>query len=450
MGRRIRLSVMMFLQYAIHAVWFMQLAAYLDGKGLGGTEIGWVGNTTAIGAILAPILVGMIADRFFASERVLAVLNFAGAALLYWASTISGGWEFGGLVIPEAWAIFIVLLLQQACYMPTWAITNSIAMANCEDTERDLPPIRVFGSIGWVSTALFGLVAVRLVGTEWDGTPLPMIAGAIMSALAGLFAFALPHTPPPAKGEKASLVDILGLRALGLLKKPSFAVFILVSMIAMIPFAAYWTFFSLYLKSLDVEVITGTMHLGQFIEIFAMWLLLPIALKKMGIKWTLVAGVAIMALRYVFFMFGGAGPLMTLNYLGVLVHGIVFSFFFISGFIYADQAAPKGLRAQAQSLVLLVTSGIGMLAGNWINGELVEAGLGWKTVWMIPAIISAVLAVLMIAAFHPAKKKPAEAVPESEPAAPQDAPAPTEVPEPTPEDTGEGEGEPGAGEDETA
>jgi len=434
MGRRVRLSAMMFLQYAIHAVWFMQLAAYLEGKGLGGTEIGWVGNTAAIGAILAPILVGMIADRFFASERVLAVLNLAGAALLYWGSTISGGWEIGGLVISEAWAIFIVLLLQQACYMPTWAITNAIAMANCEDTERDLPPIRVFGSIGWVATALFGVVAVKVLGTEWDGTPLPMVAGAIMSALAGLFAFMLPHTPPPAKGEKTRLADLLGLRALGLLKKPSFAVFIGVSMIAMIPFAAYWTFFSLYLKSLQVEIITGTMNLGQFIEIFAMWLLLPIALKKMGVKWTLVIGVAVMALRYVFFMFGNGDELMALNYFGVLVHGIVFSFFFVTGFIYADQAAPKGMRAQAQSLVLLVTSGIGMLAGNWINGAIVDAGLGWKTVWMIPAIISGVLALLMIAAFHPAKRKPAEAAAETEPAAPQDAPIPTEVAEGTGED----------------
>ena len=414
MGRRIRLSAMMFFQYAIHAVWFMQLAAYLEGKGLGGSEIGWVGNTAAIAAILAPILVGMFADRFFASERVLAVLNLAGAGFLYWASTISGGWEIFGLAIPEAWAIFIVLLLQQACYMPTWAITNAIAMANCEDTERDLPPIRVFGSIGWVATAAFGVVSVKVFGTTWDGTPLPMVAGAILSVVAGLFAFALPHTPPPAKGEKASLVDLLGLRALGLMKNGSFAVFLAVSLIAMIPFAAYWTFFSLYLKSLQVQVITGTMHLGQFIEIFAMWLLLPIALKKMGVKWTLVVGVAVMAVRYVFFMFGNGEELMFMNYFGVLVHGIVFSFFFVTGFIYADQAAPKAMRAQAQSLVILVTSGAGMLVGNWINGRIVDAELGWSTVWMIPAIISAVLAVLMIVFFHPPKKQAAAEAPEAE------------------------------------
>jgi len=405
MNVRIRLSAMMFLQYAIHAVWFMQLGAYLKGEGFSGTDIGWVGNTAALAAILAPILVGMFADRFFASERVLAVLNLAGAGFLYWASTISGPWQIGGLAIPEPWPVFIVLLLQQACYMPTWAITNSIAMANCEDTERDLPPIRVFGSIGWVATALFGLVSVKVFGTTWDGTPLPMVAGAAMSALAGLFAFVLPHTPPPAKGEKVSLVDVLGLRALALMRNASFAIFIFASLIAMIPFAAYWTFFSPYLKSLDVELMTATMHLGQVVEIFAMWLLLPLALKKIGIKWTLVLGVVVLAVRYVCFMLGDGDTWMFLNYLGVFVHGVIFSFFFVTGYIYTDKIAPKGMRAQGQALLMVVTMGVGMLLGNWINGAIIDAGLGWKTVWTIPAIISAFLAVLMIVFFRP----PAEA-----------------------------------------
>jgi len=406
MSVRIRLSTMMFLQYAIHAVWFMQLGAYLEGKGFSGTDIGWVGNTAAFAAILAPILVGMFADRFFASERVLAVLNLAGAAFLYWASTISGAWEIGGLTIAEPWPVFIVLLLQQACYMPTWAITNSIAMANCEDTERDLPPIRVFGSIGWVATALFGLVSVKVFGTTWDGTPLPMIAGAIMSALAGVFAFALPHTPPPAKGEKVALVDVLGLRALSLMRNASFAVFLFASLIAMIPFAAYWTFFSPYLKSLDVKLMTATMHLGQFVEIFVMWLLLPVALKKMGIKWTLVVGVVVMALRYVFFMFGNGDTLMFLNYLGVFVHGVIFSFFFVTGYIYADKIAPKGMRAQGQALLMVVTMGVGMLVGNWVNGAILDAGYGWNVMWTIPAIVSAFLALLMIVFFHPPREQP--------------------------------------------
>ena len=226
-----------------------------------------------------------------------------------------------------------------------------------------------------------------------------------MSALAGLFAFVLPHTPPPAKGEKVSLVDVLGLRALALMRNASFAIFIFASLIAMIPFAAYWTFFSPYLKSLDVELMTATMHLGQVVEIFAMWLLLPLALKKIGIKWTLVLGVVVLAVRYVCFMLGDGDTWMFLNYLGVFVHGVIFSFFFVTGYIYTDKIAPKGMRAQGQALLMVVTMGVGMLLGNWINGAIIDAGLGWKTVWTIPAIISAFLAVLMIVFFRP----PAEA-----------------------------------------
>jgi nucleoside transporter len=280
---------MMFLQYAIHAVWIAQLGAYLGGQlGFTGNQIGWIGNTAALGCLLAPIFVGMVADRFFASEKVLAILNLAGAALLIWASTIT-----------SPLMLFVVLLIQQLCYMPTWAITNSIAIANCQDTEKGLPRIRVWGSIGWVATLLFGLIATKLFATPWDGTHLPLIAAAVLSVVAGLFAFALPHTPPPAAGKKSSLSDVLGLKALALMKDPSFAVFIIVSLVAMIPFAAYWTFFSLYLAGLGVEVITGTMHLGQFIEIFVMWLLLPIAMKKIGVKWTLVLGVVALTIRYV-------------------------------------------------------------------------------------------------------------------------------------------------------
>lgn len=360
---RVRLSAMMFLQYAIHAVWIVPLAAYLGGKELGftGSQISMVANAAPWGCLLAPIFVGMVADRFFASEKVLAILNIAGGVLMFWASTITNPLH-----------LFVVLLIQQICYMPTWAITNSIAIANCTDTEKDLPSIRVFGSIGWVATALFGLVAVAL-GKAWDVTSLPMIAAGVMSIVAGLFAFSLPHTPPPAAGKKTSVADLFGLKALALMKNPSFAVFIVVSLLALIPFAAYWTFFSLYLASLGVGVIAGTMHLGQFIEIFVMAFLLPIAMKKIGVKWTLVLGVVALAIRYLCFMFGNGEDLMFLNYFGILVHGFIFSFFFVTGYVYADRVAPKELRAQSQALIMLVTFGAGMLLGNWINGKIVDA-----------------------------------------------------------------------------
>ena len=380
---RIKLSAMMFFQYAIHAVWFMQMAAYLSGVlNCTGKQISWVQNTAPLGALLAPIFVGMVADRLFAGEKLLAVLNLVGGALLVVASTIR-----------DPMLLFVVLVVQQLFYMPTWAITNSIAIANSVDTEKDLPPIRVWGSIGWVSTALFGIVATKVFNTAWDGTHLPIIGGAVLSIVAGIFAFALPHTPPAGAGKKTSISDILGLKALALLKNSSFAIFILVSLVCMIPFAAYWTFFSLYLSSLGVNVITGTMNLGQFIEIFVMWLLLPIALKKIGVKWTLVVGVLILGLRYVMFMFGNGEEMMVLNYGGILVHGFIFSFFFVTGYIYADRVAPKEIRAQAQALIMLVTFGAGMLLGNWINGEIVDANaiLGEQAAaeYKIPAAVPA-------------------------------------------------------------
>ena len=184
---------------------------------------------------------------------------------------------------------------------------------------------------------------------------------------------------------------MLGLKALALMKKPSFAIFIIVSLLVMVPFALYWTFFSVYLASLGVSLMTATMHLGQLTEFFVMWLLLPIALKKLGVKWTLVAGVAILGLRYLMFMFGDAS--MALNYGGIFVHGFIFSFFFVTGYIYSDQVAPKEIRAQAQALIMLVTFGAGMLLGNFISGKIVAANAvkgepakGFK----IPAAVGAI------------------------------------------------------------
>lgn len=380
---RARLSAMMFLQYAVHAVWIMQLGAYLEGSlSFTGSQVALVANTVALGCLLAPIFVGMFADRFFPSEKILAILNIAGGALLFWAATIQ-----------NLWLLFGVLLVQQLCYMPTWAITNSIAIANCTDTEKDLPRIRVFGSIGWVATMLFGIVSVKMLNIPWDGTGKPMMAGAVMSVIAGLFAFALPHTPPPAAGKKSSLADVFGLKALALMKSPSFAIFIIVSLVVMIPFMAYWTFLSMYLGSMGVVLITGTSHLGQVVEVLVMAFLLSIALKKIGVKWTLVAGVAALTARYVCFMFGNGEELMFLNYTGILVHGVIFSFFFVTGYVYADKVAPKEIRSQAQALIVLVTFGAGALLGNWINGKIVDANAipgelvaaGYKVPLAIPA-----------------------------------------------------------------
>jgi len=360
LNTRIRLSVMMFLQYAIHAVWIVPLSQYLGGTlDFTGTQIHWVGSTAAIGCLVAPIFVGMIADRFFPSQRMLGVLNLVGAGLLFWASTIT-----------DPWKLVAVLLLQQLCYMPTWAITNSIAMANCKDMEKDFPQIRVMGSVGWAAVGIFSLIAM-LAGKGWDATHLPILTAGIFSAVAGVFAFALPHTAPPAAGKKSSLADVLCLKALALMKTPSFAILILVSVFVMIPFAAYWTFCARFLGSLGVQAITFTMSFGQIGEIFFM-LLIPLLLKRLGVKWMLVLGVAALGLRYVMFMFGDE-TMMFPVYGGIIVHGIIFGFFFVVGQIYVAQIAPKEIRAQGQGLIMLVSFGAGLLLGNYIGGRILDA-----------------------------------------------------------------------------
>lgn len=380
LNTRIRLSVMMFLQYAIHAVWIVPLSQYLGGTlNFTGTQIHWVGSTAAIGCLVAPVFVGMIADRFFASQRVLGLLNLVGAGLLFWASTIT-----------DPWKLVAVLLLQQLCYMPTWAITNSIAMAKCKDMEKDFPQIRVMGSVGWAAVGIFSLIAM-LTGKGWDATHLPILTAGILSAVAGVFAFVLPHTPPPAAGKKTSLADVLCLKALALMKTPSFAILIIVSVFVMIPFAAYFTFCARFLGSLGVQAITFTMSFGQFAEIFFV-LLIPILLKRLGVKWMLVLGVAALGLRYVLFMFGDE-TMMFPVYGGIIVHGIIFGFFFVVGQIYVAQIAPKEIRAQGQGLIMLVSFGAGLLLGNYIGGRILDAneipGEPVAKTYKIPADIAA-------------------------------------------------------------
>jgi nucleoside transporter len=321
--------------------------------------MGWIANAAPLGCLLAPIFVGMVADRFFAGEKVLGVLNLVGAGLLLYASTIT-----------EPRTLFIVLLLQQLCYMPTWAITSAIALANCEDTEKDFPKIRVFGSIGWVATGVFGFVASRME-QPFDTTHFPMIVGAILSAIAGVFAFVLPHTPPPAAGKKTTVADVLSLKALALMKHPSFAVFIVISLLILIPFSAYWTYCSLFLDDQGFEAITFSMNFGQFGEIFFM-LMIPFVLARLGIKWGMSLGLVALLVRYLFLYFGSLYDQSWMYFGGIIVHGLIYGFFFVGGQIYIDKKAPREIRAAAQGFIFLVTFGAGLFLGNYINGHLIQ------------------------------------------------------------------------------
>lgn len=359
MSIRIRLSVMMFLQFMLFAVWWQPLAAYLGNElGLTGGQMSPILNTMALGCLIAPII-GMIADRYFASQKVLAVLNLLGAVLLIVAAKQT-----------NPVSIFVVLLLQQLCYMPTWGLTTSIAMSN-SSTEA-FPQIRVFGSIGWVASGVFGFVALKMFGKSIDGTEIPFYCGAGISLAAAALALTIPNTPPPAKGQKASVIDVLGLRSVTLLKDFNFLMFIVVSTLMMIPFSIYWSYCSVFLSDKGFALITATMNWGQFVEMFVMAFLLPLVLVRLGLKWVMSLGLGIMVVRYLFFL-GGSMTDQSWMYMGaILVHGFIYSFFFVGGQMYVGKKAPPQLQAQAQGFLFLIMFGIGLLVGNTFNGKLID------------------------------------------------------------------------------
>ena len=401
---RIRLSLMMFLQFMMFPVFFMTLATYMKNIGVTGTWRALAMSSQALGCLASP-LVGMIADRHFASQKVLAVLNLLGAALLVMVSRVA-----------DPTLVVVLLIVQQLCYMPTWGLTSSIAMSH--SPSEKFPQIRVFGSIGWVAAGLFSLVAAWLFvddagqALKIEGTDIPFLCGAGTALVAAIVALSLPNTPPPAKGQKASVIDALGLRSFSLMKDPHFAIFIIIATLVMIPFTIYWSYCSVFLKDKGREFITVTMGWGQFVEMFVM-LMVPYALTRLGIKWTMVVGLVALVVRYLFFLGGDWYSQDWMYFAAILVHGVIFGFFFVGGQVYVDKGAPKELRAQAQGLLFLITFGIGMLAGNFINEWLIKvystktfvAGVekityNWGPIWQITVVSSAVLMLALILFFR--------------------------------------------------
>jgi nucleoside transporter len=386
-----RLSAMMFLQFFIWGAWFVTMGTYLlQGLQFTGTQTAGAYSTMPWGAIVAPFIVGMIADRFFAAEKVLAVLHLAGAALLYYVSTLTSPGPF-----------FWVLLVYALCYNPTLALVNAISFNQMASPEKQFPGIRVWGTIGWIVAGLI----VGSLGLESTATPLRIAAAC--SALLGVFAFALPHTPPKSLGHKVAVRDVLGLDALTLMKDRSFAVFVIGSLLICIPLAFYYGFTNPFLNEKGVVNAAGKMTMGQMSEVLFM-LVMPFFFRKLGVKWMLVVGMAAWAVRYVLFAFGNPGELVFMYYLGILLHGICYDFFFVTGQIYVDNTAPRTIQASAQGFITLVTYGVGMLIGNWVAGPVVDrfartAGEAtvhdWTSIWLVPAAMAVVVIVLFVALF---------------------------------------------------
>ncbi len=382
---RLRLSVMMFLQFAVWGAWFVVFGVYCGtpvaagGLGFNGTQIGNLYGTMALGAILSTMVAGQIADRFVASEWLMAICHLGGAALLYAMSTIH-----------DYNALWWVSLAYALLYNPTLSLSNSIAFSNIPDAKRDFPTLRVLGTMGWI---VAGVSVDLLLPANSASTNRPLLMAAGLSAALGLFSFMLPHTPP--SGKKGDTIPFL--RAIKLLADPSFGIFFGISFVITIALAFYYGFAGNYLASLKVEKIASTMSIGQWSELGFM-LLLPFSLKRLGMKWVLGVGMAAWALRYALFSIGHPFALVVV---GVALHGVCFDFFLAAGFIYTDEKAPTEIRGSAQALFSFLVYGMGMWIGNLISGRVVDhytvaTVTDWRHVWLVPSIGALVCLVFFL------------------------------------------------------
>ncbi|MGE5814688.1 MAG: nucleoside permease [Acidobacteriota bacterium] len=397
---RLKLAAMMFLQYFIWGAWYVTLGTYLGTTlKFSGDEIGLAYGSTAIAAMISPFFVGMIADRFFATEKLLAVLHVLGGVILYFASTMV---TFG--------PFYTVLIGYTLCYMPTLALTNSLSFHHMDDPSREFPAVRVLGTIGWI---VAGLIIGRM-GLEPTVVPLRIAAAA--SIVMGVYCLVLPHTPPRRAGTRPTLRDVLGLEALQLMKDRSFAIFALGSFLICIPLQFYYAFTNLFLNEIGVSEPASKMTMGQMSEIFFM-LVLPWFLVRVGVKRTLLVGMAAWTLRYAFFAYGNTSALVWMLYAGILLHGICYDFFFVTGQIYVDEAAPLRIRAAAQGFLAFITLGVGMFIGAWASGQVVQyytaagetAVHAWRSIWIVPAVaaglVLALFALLFRAPAHTSKRE---------------------------------------------
>jgi nucleoside transporter len=395
---RLRLSVMMFLEYFIWGAWYVTLGTWLGQTlHLSGDQIGIISGTTTIGAIVSPFLVGLMADELFANQHLLAALHGVGGVLLWFASTQT---HFAPM--------YAILMIYSLLYMPTMALTNALAFRQMKDPSQDFGGIRVLGTAGWIVAGLTISAISRMVPSV-EATAIPIRMAAIGSILFGLYALTLPHTPPLRTAHGFKISNIFPPDVFGLFKGRNFAIFAVASFLICIPLQFYYAFTNLFLNEIGVRYVAAKMSMGQMSELLFM-VTLPYFFKRLGIKRTLMLGMLAWVLRYVMFGYGNAGALSWMLYIGIILHGICYDFFFVMGQVYVDQKAPSALRSAAQGLMTFLTYGIGMFVGSLFCGRIVEmyktagpdgsAGHDWRSIWMVPAAAAAVVLVFFALGFR--------------------------------------------------
>jgi len=389
---RLQLSSLMFLQYFIWGTWYVTLNTYLgETLHFTGTQIGLSYGTFAIAAMISPFFVGLIADKFFSTEKVLGSLHILGAILLI----VTAQAKTFALFYPS-------LLIYTLSYTPTMALSNSISFHKMDNPSQEFPSIRVLGTIGWI-------VANNIIGyLDYGSSVNQLYVGAIASLLLGMYCFTLPHVPPK-KEVHASFKEIIGLDALGLLKKPAFLIIIVASVLTCIPLSFYYGFTASFLSDIGMNYIANKISMGQVAEILFL-LILPFFLKKYGVKKVFIIGMSAWFIRYLFFSYGDNGSMVWMIYAGILLHGLCYDFFFVAGQIYVDNEAPSYLKSSAQGMITFATYGLGMFIGTWFAGNTVDFyttdGIkNWPNIWIVPAAIAVFVLALFIFAFKQRKHK---------------------------------------------
>ncbi|WP_143310775.1 nucleoside permease [Chitinophaga vietnamensis] len=390
---RLQLSFMMFLEFFIWGAWFVTLGTFVlhSLQGTNDNQVSIAFLTQSFGAVIAPFIVGIIADRFISAQVILGVIHLAGAALLW---ICSGTTHFG--------SFFPTILVYMILYMPTLALVNSISFRQMDDPSKNFSSIRVFGTAGWIVAGL----TIGYLNWEADNKlELTFRMAAIASLVLGLFSFTLPKTPPLKKGTQVSVREILGLDAIGMLKNRSYLLFFLASIAICIPLAFYYNFTNPFLNEIGMKGAAGKQSYGQVSEVLFM-LVMPLFFRKLGVKKMLAMGMLAWGLRYLLFAYGNVDANYWMLIVGIVLHGICYDFFFVTGQIYTDQLAGEQFKSSAQGFVTLATYGVGMLIGFLISGPIVNSLKtsatmhNWQTIWLIPASIAIAVLLLFILFFR--------------------------------------------------